>query len=99
MGTATNRGRLLFKNGFTSFGLILDSVMHKNSSIEADLQTVLRVIDTQLSKKLPRISRTKPKLSAAMVFPRTSEHGPLVIMTTPTYSYLLMCAATISFTA
>ena len=59
---------------FIDFRPILDSVIHKNFSTEDWFtEPILQVIDIWSSKKLPRYSRTKPRLSSAMVWPQMSE--------------------------
>ena len=70
---------------FINFGPMLGGVVHKNRSTEDwFIKTALRVIEIQSSKRLLCCSRIKPRLSSAMVWPRTSECIPLVIVTTPT---------------
>ena len=82
---------------FINFRPIFDSVIHKkNLSTEVwFMKSVLRVINIRSSKKLPCCSRLMPRLSSAMILPRTSKFVPLVIVATPTKSSLRMRAAAI----
>ena len=82
---------------FTNFGPIPHNVLQKNYSTEDwFMKTLLRVFNIRSSKKLLCCSRTKSRLSSAIILSRTSECALLLIVTTPTYQLTSrMRAATI----
>ena len=81
---------------FINFGPIPHSVLHKHCSTEdCFMKTSLRVIDIRLSRKLLCCVRNEPRLSSAIILPRTSECSSRAIVTTPTELTLRMRAATI----
>ena len=68
LGAATNRRRLLL-----ILDRYFDSVIKENRSTKDWFtKTALRVFEMRSSKKFPRCSRIKPRLSFVMVWPRTS---------------------------